>query len=244
MCGRFTLTRRDLSSLASSLEAELPPGPHGPAYRARYNIAPTDQHWIARQKQERRELLPAKWGLVNSWSKDAKGAFKQINARSETALTSRAFRSAFLERRCVVPADGFYEWIGSKQARRPIWFHPPADDLLLFAGLYESWLDPQTTTWLRSFTILTTSANDVVAPVHNRMPVILSPGRIEEWLFVPAQNKQSQAEKLLPLLGPAASGVLVAMEVSSRANSVANDDPECLTPAAAAAPEVTSPRLL
>jgi putative SOS response-associated peptidase YedK len=242
MCGRFTLTRRDLSSLALSLEAEII-GADGIDYRPRYNIAPTDQHWIARQKQERRELLPAKWGLVNSWAKDAKGAFKQINARSETALKGRSFREAFLERRCVVPADGFYEWVGTKQARRPIWFHPPADDLLLFAGLYESWLDPQTTTWLRSFTILTTSANDLVAPVHDRMPVILPPDRIDEWLFVPAQNKQSQAEKLLPLLCPAAPEVLIATEVSSRVNSVANDDPECLTPVAPTAPVAEPPRL-
>src|SRR5260221_2756493 len=160
MCGRFTLTRRDLSSLASSLEAELG-GADGIEYRPRYNIAPTDQHWIVRQKQEQRELRPAKWGLVNSWAKDAKGAFRQINARSESALTGRAFRDAFLERRCVVPADGFFEWVGEKQARRPIWFHPPTDDLLLFAGLYESWLDPQTTTWLRSFTIMTTEAHDL-----------------------------------------------------------------------------------
>lgn len=243
MCGRFTLTRRDLSSLASSLEATVL-NPDGVEYRPRYNIAPTDQHWILRQKQEQRELLPAKWGLVNSWSKDAKGAFKQINARAETALTGRTFRDAFLERRCVVPADGFYEWVGPKQARRPVWFHPPHDDLLLFAGLYESWLDPQTTTWLRSFTILTTAANETVAPAHDRMPVILPPDRVDEWLFVPPQNKQSHAEKLVPLLRPAGPDALIATEVSARANSVANDDPACLTPATEiGAPTSEAPRL-
>ena len=240
MCGRFTLTRRDLSELATSLGAEVIAG--GSDYRPRYNIAPTDQHWILRQKQEQRQLLPAKWGLVNSWAHDAKGAFKQINARAETALKRPAFRDAFLERRCAVPADGFFEWTGTKEARRPVWYHAPDGALLLFAGLYESWRDPQTDAWQRSFSILTTSANDVVAPVHDRMPVILAADHVDEWLFVPAQNKQSQAEKLLPLLQPAAPDVLVATEVSPRVNSVANDDPECLLPAGAPPPE--SPRLL
>ena len=230
MCGRFTLTRRDLSGLAAELGAEVT-GADAVAYRPRYNIAPTDQHWISRQKLEQRQLMPAKWGLVNSWAKDAKAAARQINARSETAINSPAFRDAFLERRCVVLADGFYEWVGAKEARRPIWYHQQDGGLLLFAGLYESWLDPATTTWLRTFTIITTAANETVAPVHDRMPVILSPDHVDEWLFVPPQNKQSHAEKLLPLLAPAAPGVLVATEVSRRANSVANDDPACLAPA-------------
>jgi putative SOS response-associated peptidase YedK len=243
VCGRFTLTRRDLAGLAAELGAEVT-GADAVAYRPRYNIAPTDQHWIARQKLEQRQLLPAKWGLVNSWAKDAKAAARQINARSETAINSPAFRESFLERRCVVPADGFYEWVGAKEARRPVWFHQQDGGLLLFAGLYESWLDPATTTWLRTFTIITTAANETVAPVHDRMPVILPPDHVDEWLFVPPQNKQSHAEKLLPLLAPAAPGVLVATEVSRRANSVANDDPACLTPAndTDATPE-QSPRL-
>ena len=243
MCGRFTLTRRRLSGLAAELGAEVT-GADAIAYRPRYNIAPTDQHWIARQKLEQRQLMPAKWGLVNSWAKDAKGAARQINARAETAINSPAFRESFLERRCVVPADGFYEWLGAKEARRPVWYHPQDEGLFLFAGLYESWLDPATTTWLRTFTIITTAANETVAPVHDRMPVILPPDHVDEWLFVPPQNKQSHAEKLLPLLAPAAPGVLVATEVSRRANSVANDDPACLAPASDndAAPE-QAPRL-
>lgn len=243
MCGRFTLTRRDLSSLASTLEAEVAGG-EGIEYRARYNIAPTDQHWILRQKLEQRQLTPASWGLINSWARDAKGAFKQINARAETALSRPAFRDAFLERRCAVPADGFFEWTGTRQARRPTWFHPPNDGLLLFAGLYESWLDPQTGAWRRSFTILTTQANELVAPIHDRMPVILPPNVIDEWLFVPPRNKQSQAEQLLPLLRPAGADVLIATEVSPRANSVSNDDPDCIAPAHASDVAAQSPRLL
>jgi putative SOS response-associated peptidase YedK len=230
MCGRFTLTRRDFDKMARELDAEVRPE-DAASYRPRYNIAPTDAHWIVREKRERRELLPAKWGLVNSWAKDAKGAARQINSRSESAMKRPAFRDAFVERRCVVPADGFFEWIGAKESRRPIWFHAPDGGLLLFAGLYESWLNPETTEWMRSFTILTTEANDVVAPVHDRMPVIVPWEQVEEWIFVPAEGREAHAERLVGMLRPAAHDVLVATEVSRRVNSVANDDEGCLEPA-------------
>lgn len=244
MCGRFTLTRKNLEELAASLGAEVM-ADDVPLYRPRYNIAPTDQHWILRSKREQRQLLAAKWGLVNSWQTDAKGAFKQINARSESAPSRPAFRDAFVHRRCAVPADGFFEWTGTKEARRPIWFHPPDDDLLLFAGLYESWHDPKTDAWQRTFTILTTDANEIVAPVHDRMPVILPPERVEEWLYVPPREpeQESYAKILRGVLVPAASDVLVATEVSPRVNSVKNDDEACLAPANDRE-IVESPRLL
>lgn len=232
MCGRFTFTRKNLEELASSLGAEVLPD-EVPLYRPRYNIAPTDQHWILRTKREQRQLLAAKWGLVNNWQTDAKGAFKQINARSESAPTRPAFRDAYVHRRCAVPADGFFEWIGPKEARQPIWFHAPHDDLLLFAGLYESWHDPKTDAWQRTFTILTTDANEIVAPIHDRMPVILPPERVEEWLYVPPREpeQESYAKILRGVLVPAGADVLVATEVSQRVNSVKNDDETCLAPA-------------
>jgi putative SOS response-associated peptidase YedK len=244
MCGRFTLTRKSMEELATALDVEARPG-DAALYRPRYNIAPTDQHWILRTMQERRELLPAAWGLVNSWQGDAKSAFKQINARSETAPARPAFRDAYERRRCVVPADGFFEWTGTKQARRPIWFHPPDGGLILFAGLQESWRNPATDAWQRTFTILTTSANELVAPVHDRMPVILPPERIDEWLHIPATeaDRKRYAESLGPLLAPADERALVATEVSPRVNAVANDDPACLTPALDREP-AESPRLL
>ena len=229
MCGRFTLTRRDFDALAAELGAEAPPDV-GSLYRPRYNIAPTNWHWLLRNEHERRELLPARWGLVNSWAKDAKGAARQINARGETAPKSRAYRPAFLARRCAIPADGFFDWIGAQAARRPIWFHAPDGALMLFAGLYESWLDPDTNEWIRTFTILTTDANETVAPVHDRMPVILPSERVDDWLFVPAEERERYAETVAGLLRPAEVGVLVATEVSPRVNSVANDDEACLTP--------------
>jgi len=230
MCGRMTLTRKDFRQLSAELDARVDEG-QAALYRARYNIAPTDQHWVLRMKQEQRELLPARWGLVNSWAPDMKGAARQINAKSETAATSRAFREAFASRRCAVPADGFFEWVGAKEARRPYWYHAPDGGLLLFAGLYESWRDPASGAWTRTFTILTTEANGVVAPVHDRMPVILARDDIDEWIFRPADKSRADVEKLRALLRPAPDSALVATEVSRRVNSVANDDDACLAPA-------------
>jgi putative SOS response-associated peptidase YedK len=227
MCGRFTLTRKDFRELAAALDASFDESVAA-LYRPRYNIAPTDQHWIVRERQERRQLLPAKWGLVNSWAQDAKGAARQINARSETALSRPAFREAFEKRRCIVPADGFFEWTGAKESRRPVWFHAPDGGLVLFAGLYESWRDPRSEEWLRTFTILTTDANGAVAPVHDRMPVILPAERVDDWLHVPSRNAEPYAAELRTLLAPAGDRAIMATEVSRRVNSVANDDEACL----------------
>jgi len=230
MCGRFTLTRKDFRQLAAELGAEFDDAVVA-LYRPRYNIAPTDQHWILRMKQEQRQLLPAKFGLVNSWAPDMKGAARQINAKSETARTRPAFREAFESRRCAIPADGFFEWAGTKEARRPFWYHAPDGGLLLFAGLYESWRDPTTEAWTRTFAILTTDANDVVAPVHNRMPVILPHDRVDDWIFRPADKSQVDFTALQDLLRPASNDAIVATEVSRRVNAVANDDEACLSPA-------------
>ncbi|MBF6599641.1 MAG: SOS response-associated peptidase [Dehalococcoidia bacterium] len=242
MCGRFTLTTKEFATLAAELGAVT--AEDAARYRPRYNVAPTDAHWLLRLKREERQLLPARWGLVNSWCSDAKGAFRQINARAESAITSPAFRDAFVRRRCIVPADGFFEWQGAKDARRPVWFHAPDGGLLHFAGLYESWRDPATDAWQRTFTILTTTANDVVAQIHDRMPVILAPESAEEWLFVPPTEAETHAARLATLLRPAPSDAVVATEVSSRVNSVANDDPSCLTPAAASVPAARQGALL
>jgi putative SOS response-associated peptidase YedK len=228
MCGRFSLSYRNAERLALELGV---PVESLIDYRPRYNIAPTDQHWIVRMKYEDRQLLPARWGLVNHWMTDRKQAFKGINARSESVQKSAAFREAFKERRCVVPADGFFEWTGPKEARKPIWFHREDGGLILFAGLYESWR-PSPDEWERTFTILTTTPNAIMEPVHDRMPVILEENAIEDWLFV----RQTPAS-LMDLLLPAREGLLVATPVSSRANSVKNDDPECLEPRAAGQPE-------
>ena len=148
-------------------------------------------------------------------------------------LEGSKIREAFLSRRCVVPADGFFEWTGTKDARQPVWYHAPDDALLVFAGLYESWRNPADGEWRRTFTILTTNANEVVEPVHDRMPVVLPRDVVADWLHIPADESEqaSYAKEVKALLKPAPAEMLVATEVSRRVNSVANDDEACLAPA-------------
>ncbi len=220
MCGRFTLTRQEAIEVAEELGVPVESLPN---YQPRYNIAPTNQHWIVRTKYEDREVLPALWGLINSWAKDRKRAAAQINARVETLDTRSAFKEAFRKRRCLVPADGFFEWTGPKNARRPIWFHNQDGGLLLFAGLYEYW-QPEPDVWERTFTIVTTDANKTVADVHDRMPVLLTGEQAEAWMY----QDETDLDKLRKLLVPAAEDVLVGTPVSDRANSVKNDDPSVL----------------
>jgi putative SOS response-associated peptidase YedK len=222
MCGRFTLSYREARILATELGVRVESLTE---YRPRYNIAPTDSHWIVRNHYEDREVLQAKWGLVNFWVTDRKQAFKNVNARAETIQTLPTFREAFEERRCVVPADGFVEWTGEKDARQPIWYHRPDGRLIYFAGLYESWR-PAPGEKERTFTIITTTPNSLIEPIHNRMAVILEDEIIDDWLYV----RQSSAS-VIALLRPARDDLLAATPVSSRVNSVKNDDPECLAPA-------------
>src|ERR1700730_10207063 len=136
MCGRFGLTweaSRELGYLLGVEEADLS------FHRPRYNIAPTQDHFVLTSQYERRRLLRARWGLVNSGARDNSRAAQCINAMAETVEAKPSFREAFRQRRCLVPADGFYEWVGSKQARTPVWFHRADGGLLFFAGLYEEW---------------------------------------------------------------------------------------------------------
>ncbi len=224
MCGRFTLFRQDRVSLERELGVPLGQLPED-SHRPRYNIAPTNRHWIMRMEYEDRELLRARWGLINPWAKDPKIGYRQINARAETLEKRPAFRDAFKKRRCVVPADGFFEWTGPKSARQPIWFHRPDGGLLLFAGLYESW-QREPGEWEPTFTIITTDANTTLEPVHNRMPVILPEEVVDEWLY----SRRDDHSALKGLLVPASDDLLVGTPVSPRVNSIKNDDPACLEP--------------
>ena len=222
MCARFTLTA-GVAEVAAALGVD-PAALAGIAYRPRYNIAPTQPHFIVRERQEERQALPARWGLVNTWATDAKRAGAQINARAEDVPRRRAYRAAWQKRRrCLVPADGFFEWTGPKTARRPVWFHRPEGGLVLLAGLYESWRAGDDE-WRRTFTILTTAANATVAPIHDRMPVVLSADDAAEWVY-----PGNEPEVVLGLLRPAPESLLVGQAVSRRVNSVRNDDPDCLT---------------
>jgi len=223
MCGRFTLFPDSYEALGAMVGAALDPS-LAEQFRPRYNTAPMQRSWIVRPDREARTLDYARWGLVNHWAKDNKRASMQINARAETVHERPAYRAAFKSRRCLVPASGFYEWSGPKGDRQPHFIHPVDGGLWLFAGLFETWSGTdgagETT-----FTIITTDANDVIAPIHDRMPVMLDSDAADQWLFAP----DDEADRLRSLLVPApAEGI--AIQAANRAvGSVKHDGPELLT---------------
>jgi putative SOS response-associated peptidase YedK len=223
MCGRFGLTKgvsRELSDLLGVDEVALS------FHRPRYNIAPTQEHFVLISEYERRKVLPARWGLVNRGAKDRSRAAQCINAMSETVETKPSFREAFRQRRCIVPADGFYEWTGGKRARTPVWFYPQDEGLLFFAGLYEEW-HPQAGQSETTFTILTCDPNQVTQPIHNRMPVILPDAQAQEDWINP-QERNPIALKRLLIAAP--DDLLRVRPASSLVNNVNNDGPELLIP--------------
>lgn len=211
MCGRISLGVQTLPELAERLRAQLPAGEEPPGFRPRYNVAPTQRHWLVRRAEEARLLREARWGFPSTTGKFL------INARVETASSRPAFRTAWKERRCVVPADGFFEWTGPSSDRRPVWFHAADGSLLHLAGIFQD-PDPEDPASLPRFVVLTTEADEVVAPIHDRMPVILHPDAVDDWLRDPQGH--------LPPRAP----LLAATPVSRRVNSVANDDPSCVAP--------------
>lgn len=213
----MTLTRRELREVAEELGALLEVGADL-SWRPRYNVAPTDRHPIVRARETARSLELARWGMGHGAAKaDGRALPVLINARAETAASRPSFRDAFVKRRCLVPADGFFEWRNTPEGRQPLWLHPQGGGLLLFAGLYAE-AEPGVTE--PRFTILTTTPSDDVRAIHDRMPVILGRAEANAWLAAPSQG----------LLRPAPAGTLVATPVSLRVNSVKNDDPECLAP--------------
>jgi putative SOS response-associated peptidase YedK len=183
----------------------------------------TQPYFVLKTKYESREAIPATWGLVNSWAKDASRASMCINAKAETVDKLPSFREAFAKRRCVVPADGFYEWRGPKARREPLWIHPADGALLLFAGLFEAW-QFQPGEWQTTFTIITTAANRTIEPIHNRMPVILDDAGAADWM----NSREPHPLSLKRLLAPAPDDLLVVRPASPPVNSVKNEGPDLL----------------
>ena len=217
MCGRFTLRTPSHKLIEQfGLETAKPSEPWD-AIVPRYNIAPSQTILAVRPSALGRELVSMKWGFVPAWAPDPKGAM--INARSETAAAKPTFRDAFRKRRCLIPADGFYEWKKTRRRKEPYHIRLTDGRLFAFAGLWESWQGTDTCT------ILTTTANPLVAPLHDRMPVILGTENYGRWLDPAAQTDQLQA-----LLKPYPETQLSATPVDSRVNSAASEDPECLAP--------------
>lgn len=217
MCGRFTNKHswRELHDLYRLTDAR-------PNFPPRYNIAPTDVVPVVRRRDDgQRELVMLRWGLIPYWAKDEKIVYSTINARAETVADKPAFREAFRRRRCIVPASGFIEWETIGKKKLPYHFRRPDNLPLSLAGLWERWAkggEP-----VESFTIIVTEANDLVRPMHDRMPVALNDEDIERWL-----DPVTSPEELQGMLRPADEDVLVKERVSTRVNNVRNDDPACL----------------
>ena len=197
-----------------------------PNLAPRYNIAPTQEVPIVRPTRDgaARELIMVRWGLVPYWADDPKIGNRLINARRESVARTAAFREAYQRRRCLVPADGFFEWQKDGRTRRPLLVRRKDQAPFAFAGLWERWPQPGGGV-LRSCTIITCPANELIAPVHDRMPVILAPDDYGRWL------DPSQADGR-ELLEPYPAAELEAFPVNPRVNSPQYDDPECIAPLA------------
>jgi putative SOS response-associated peptidase YedK len=219
MCGRFTLTA-DVSTLQESFPfVEMPQGmqPH-------YNIAPTQPVAVV-PNDGRNRLDFFIWGLIPSWAKDPSIGNRLINARAETLQEKPSFRTAFRRRRCLVLADGFYEWKQGERGKTPMYIRLASGKPFAFAGLWESWNAPDGSNVL-SCTIITTQPNDLMATIHNRMPVILPEQAYPIWL----ESGEADPQKLAGLLLPYSAGEMQAYPVSPLVNSPKNDVPELILP--------------
>jgi putative SOS response-associated peptidase YedK len=221
MCGRFTL-RTPMTKLAEQFM--LPGLSEGnlPELTPRYNIAPTQNVAVVRMGDAGRELAMLRWGLIPSWADDLSIGNRLLNARSETAATKPAFRQAMKKRRCLVPADGFFEWRKVGRAKQPHLIGLADGGLFAIAGLWEYWRrDDQV---VESCTLLTTSANELLQPLHDRMPVIVAPQDYSLWLDPELQ----EAEPLTPLLRPFPAGQMRCIAVNPVVNNARFDTPQCV----------------
>jgi len=222
MCGRYSLT--------------LPPQevraffgfPEQPNYPPRYNIAPTQPIAVVRLVNGTRSFALMRWGLWPSWLKDPKDFPTLINARGDTVATKPAFRGAMRHRRCLIPADGFYEWQKTDKGRKvPHLIRRPDRGPFAFAGLWETWLGADGSE-IDTAAIVTTDANETLMPLHNRMPVVVRPGDFDRWLDA-ADNRPAD---VADIIRPAPEDFFEAFPISTRVNSVANDDADIQTPLA------------
>ncbi len=219
MCGRFTL------HFPAELLAEIFGLPEMPGLVPRYNIAPTQASAVVRSSGKVRGLDMLRWGLVPSWAKDISAGRRMINARSESLLDKPAFRNAVRFRRCIVPASGFYEWKPEGSRKIPYYIRLSDASPMGFAGIWEVWKTPEGS-FLETFAILTTPANPLIAPIHDRMPVILHPDAYGLWLDQDVRDPR-QLQSLYP---PYPADLLTLYPVSTRVNSPRDDDPACIAP--------------
>ncbi|MGG6293069.1 SOS response-associated peptidase [Leptolyngbya sp. AN02str] len=226
MCGRYTQTASGQRLAETFRLADEPDMP------ARYNIAPTQTIAVVRMLAEEPapQLAFMHWGLIPSWSKDPKMGARLFNARSETVEEKPSFRTAFKRRRCLIPADGFYEWQKMEDGKQPYFFYLPGKEgdrqPFGFAGLWEHW-EAGDGSVMESCTILTTEANADMEDIHDRMPVIVKPEDYDRWL-----NPLQEGRSLHDILQPFGEGAIARYPVGKVVNNARNDSPECMEPAA------------
>ena len=222
MCGRFVQSEeaRHYAEYfrVDAIKAEDP--------TASYNVAPTDRVYAVAEYDEQRMLGAFNWGLLPWWAKDRKMAARNINARMETVAEKPAFREYFRQRRCLIPADGFYEWQPRPKGKLPHYVYASDHAPLAFAGLWASWKNPDTAERIRTCTILTGAPDDLVRPIHDRMPVALTPEFWDGWL----DRENQDPEEILKLLREAGRPRLAEHPVSTLVNKVANNVPELIDP--------------
>ena len=224
MCGRY-VSATPPDELAKYFGAAAPPPEH--ALSPNHNVAPTQTVYAVRERAGARSLDTLHWGLVPFWAKDPKIGNRMINARAETVAHKNAFRVPFTRRRCIIPADGFYEWrrLGGSKRKQPMFIRRPDSEPFAFAGLWERWRDENNLDAdgepleLHSCTIITCEANEAMAAVHDRMPVVLPPGAWDFWL----DPANTDAETTAGLLVPAPSGLIRMHPVSTEVNNARNN---------------------
>ena len=220
MCGRFALKappRSIQEHFQLQEEVEIPP---------RFNIAPSQAIAVVRQlpEEDLRRLDMLRWGLIPFWAKDEKISYKMINGRAETLTQKPSFRVAFKKRRCLIAADGFYEWHNKGKAKQPLFVQLITGAVFAFAGLWEFWRSPEGNI-VESCTIITTAPNELLLDIHDRMPVIIPPEHYETWL-----QSVTREETLQALLAPYPEEKMEVYRVGSTVNSPKNDMPECIEP--------------
>ena len=224
MCGRFARY-----SLSRELERYFNAHPAAFEIQPNYNVAPTQEIPVIIQQEGERHIKKRHWGLVPFWAKDISIGSRMINARVETVTSKPAFRTALKQRRCLIPANGFYEWKGKAGSKQPYFFHLPSEEPFAFAGLWEVWdgkdTPPEAGPY-KSCTIITTDASEAVKDIHNRMPLILKPEAYEEWLD-PGNKEPAKIEELLKT---EFVGDLNRYPVSKLVNQVGNNKKECMEP--------------
>ena len=221
MCGRFS-NYTPIEESAAFFELERV----WPGFQPRYNISPAMEATIIRSGPQdgKREAISARWGLIPSWAKDPFKGPPLINARSETVGEKPAFRKAVKSRRCLVPANGFYEWARSKSRKTPFYFRMKGESPLAMAGLWEFREDPEGD--ILSFTILTTQPNELVSDIHDRMPVILDRHSFGAWLDL----DNNKVDGLTPLFAPFSSDKMTMYQVNALVNKTGTEGPECIAP--------------